>query len=144
MYARINHVIAQSEMQLTMWIETFKSIGAKVVSEVGAVQITITKTSPNKATLISVFPNKSIADKAAKAVEKNRIEAAKLMKMEFNEGFQIENACFDDTGGWKKILRPILLPQGSNRLKKCIQCFFQLRKCKEELSSHNRDLSKIY
>ena len=42
-------------MQLTMWIETFKSIGAKVVSEVGAVQITITKTSPNKATLISVF-----------------------------------------------------------------------------------------
>ena len=35
MYARINHVIAQSEMQLIMWIETFKSIGAKVVSEVG-------------------------------------------------------------------------------------------------------------
>ena len=63
MYARINHVIAQSEMQLTMWIETFKSIGAKVVTEVGAVQLTITKTSPNKATLISVFPNKSIADK---------------------------------------------------------------------------------
>ena len=54
MYARINHVIAQSEMQLTMWIETFKSIGAKVVSDVGAVQLTITKTAPNKATLISV------------------------------------------------------------------------------------------
>ena len=63
MYARINHVIAQSEMQLI-----------------------ITKTSPNKATLISVYPNKTIEDKAAKAVEKNRIEAAKLMKMEFNEG----------------------------------------------------------
>ena len=77
MYARINHVIAQSEMQLTMWIETFKSIGAKVVTEVGAVQLTITKTSPNKATLISVFPNKSIADKAAKAVEKNRIRIAR-------------------------------------------------------------------
>ena len=86
MYARINHVIAQSEMQLTMWIETFKSIWAKVVTEFGAVQLTITKTSPNKATLISVYPNKTIADKAAKAVEKNRIEAAKLMKMEFNEG----------------------------------------------------------
>ena len=86
MYARINHVIAQSEMQLTMWIETFKSIGAKVVTEFGAVQLTITKTSPNKTTLISVYPNKTIADKAAKAVEKNRIEAAKLMKMEFNEG----------------------------------------------------------
>ena len=86
MYARINHVIAQSEMQLTMWIETFKSIGAKVVTDVGAVQLTITKTAPNKATLISVFPNKTVADKAAKAVEKNRTEAAKLMKMEFAEG----------------------------------------------------------
>ena len=73
-------------MQLTKWIETFKSIGAKVVSDVGAVQLTITKTAPNKATLISVFPKKTIADKAAKAVEKNRTEAAKLMKMEFAEG----------------------------------------------------------
>ena len=63
MYARINHVIAQSEMQLT-----------------------ITKTSPNKATLISVYPNKTIVDKAAKAVEKNCIEAAQLMKLEFYEG----------------------------------------------------------
>ena len=69
-----------------MWIETFKSIGAKVVTDVGAVQLTITKTAPNKATLISVFPNKTVADKAAKAVEKNRTEAAKLMKMEFAEG----------------------------------------------------------
>ena len=86
MYARINHVIAQSEMQLTMWIETFKSIGAKVITEVGSVQLTIIKTSPNKATLVSVFPNKSIVDKVAKAVENNHIEAAKLMKMEFNEG----------------------------------------------------------
>ena len=63
MYARINYVIAQSEIQLT-----------------------ITKTSPNKATLISVCPNKTIIDKATKAVEKNRIEATKLMKMKFNEG----------------------------------------------------------
>ena len=86
MYARIHNVTAQSEMQLTMWIETFKSIGAKVVTDVGAVQLTITKTAPNKATLISVFPNKTVADKAAKAVEKNRTEAAKLMKMEFTEG----------------------------------------------------------
>ena len=86
MYARINHVIAQSEMQLTMWIETFKSIWEKVVTEMWAVQLKITKTAPKKATLISVFPNKTIADKAAKAVEKNRIEAAKLMKIEFNEG----------------------------------------------------------
>ena len=64
MYARINHGIAQSEMQLTMWQETF----------------------PNKATLISVYPNKTIVDKAAKAVKKNCIEAAQLMKLEFYEG----------------------------------------------------------
>ena len=57
-------------MQLTMWIETFKSIGAKVVSDVGAVQLTITKTAPNKATLISVFPNKTVSDKVAKAVKR--------------------------------------------------------------------------
>ena len=63
MYARINHVIAQSEMQLT-----------------------ITKTSPNKATLISVYPNKTIVDKTAKAVEKNCIEVEKLIKLEFYEG----------------------------------------------------------
>ena len=63
MYARINHGIAQSEMQLT-----------------------ITKTFPNKATLISVYPNKTIVDKATKAVEKNCIEAAQLMKLEFYEG----------------------------------------------------------
>ena len=63
MYARINHGIAQSEMQLT-----------------------ITKTFPNKATLISVYPNKTIVDKAAKAVKKNCIEAAQLMKLEFYEG----------------------------------------------------------
>ena len=42
MYARINHVIAQSEMQLTMWIETFKSIEQKLYLKL-AVQITITK-----------------------------------------------------------------------------------------------------
>ena len=41
MYARINYEIAQSEIQLT-----------------------ITKTSPNKATLISVYPNKTIIDNA--------------------------------------------------------------------------------
>ena len=70
MYARINHVIAQSEMQLIMWIETFKSIGAKVISAVKAVQITITKTSPNKATLISVYPNKTLQIKRLKLLKR--------------------------------------------------------------------------
>ena len=29
MYARVTNTIAQNEMQLTMWIETFKNIGSK-------------------------------------------------------------------------------------------------------------------
>ena len=59
MYARINHVIAQSEMQLT-----------------------ITKTSPNKATLISVYPNKTIVYKAAKVVEKKLYRSSKINEIE--------------------------------------------------------------
>ena len=42
MYARIHNVIAQSEMQLTMWQETFKAIGAKLNMQNGAKQITVT------------------------------------------------------------------------------------------------------
>ena len=49
MYARIHNVIAQSEMQLTMWQETFKAIGAKLNMQNGAKQITVTKIAPNKA-----------------------------------------------------------------------------------------------
>ncbi len=52
MYARIHNVIAQSEMQLTMWQETFKAIGAKLNMQNGAKQITVTKIAPNKAVLI--------------------------------------------------------------------------------------------
>ena len=82
MYARINHVIAQSEMQLTMWQETFKAIGAKSNMRNGAKQITVTKIAPNKAVLITVFPNKEIADKAFQAVKNNVAEVSKLLKME--------------------------------------------------------------
>ena len=31
MYARVTNTIAQNEMQLTMWIETFKNIGSKKI-----------------------------------------------------------------------------------------------------------------
>ena len=74
-----------------MWIRFRRQSKIKkklkvIASNLDEIQLTITKTAPNKATLISVFPNKTVADKAAKAVEKNRTEAAKLMKMEFTEG----------------------------------------------------------
>ena len=57
MYARVTNTIAQNEMQLTMWIETFKNIGSKKITDAGAIQITITKIAPNKAILMSVYPN---------------------------------------------------------------------------------------
>ena len=68
MYARVANIIAQNELQLTMWIETFKAISAKPMSEFGSIQITITKVSPNKAIMMNVFPNKETADKAKKAL----------------------------------------------------------------------------
>ena len=91
MYARIHNVIAQSEMQLTMWQETFKAIGAKSNMRNGAKQITVTKIAPNKAVLITVFPNKEIADKAFQAVKINVTEVSKLLKMEINEGEVVFN-----------------------------------------------------
>ena len=47
MYARIINLTAQSETQLTMWQEMFKNIGSKQLTELGAIQITITKIAPN-------------------------------------------------------------------------------------------------
>ena len=91
MYARIHNVIAQSEMQLTMWQETFKAIGAKSNMRNGAKQIKVTKIAPNKAVLITVFPNKEIADKAFQAVKNNVAEVSKLLKMEINEGEVVFN-----------------------------------------------------
>ena len=55
MYARVTNTIAQNEMQLTMWIETFKNIGSKKITDAGAIQITVTKTAPNKAIWMALF-----------------------------------------------------------------------------------------
>ena len=68
MYASITNFIAQNEMQMDMWIEFFKNSTAKLMTDAGAIQISITKTAPNKAVLINVFPNKEIAMKARAVV----------------------------------------------------------------------------
>ena len=68
MYASITNFIAQNEMQMDMWIEFFKSQSAKLMTDVGAIQISITKTAPNKAVLMNVFPNKETAMKARAVV----------------------------------------------------------------------------
>ena len=86
MYARVANIIAQNELQLTMWIETFKAISAKPMSEFGSIQITITKVSPNKAIMMNVFPNKETADKAKKAVAEKIKQERELMKLEISEG----------------------------------------------------------
>ena len=86
MYARVANIIAQNKLQLTMWIETFKAISAKPMSEFGSIQITITKVSPNKAIMMNVFPNKEIADKAKKAVAEKIKQEREMMKLEISEG----------------------------------------------------------
>ena len=86
MYARVANIIAQNELQLTMWIETFKAISAKPMSEFGSIQITITKVSPNKASMMNVFPNKETADKAKKAVAEKIKQEREMMKLEISEG----------------------------------------------------------
>ena len=86
MYARVANIIAQNELQLTMWIETFKAISAKPMSEFGSIQITITKVSPNKAIMMNVFPNKETADKAKKAVAQKIKQEREMMKLEISEG----------------------------------------------------------
>ena len=86
MYARVANIIAQNELQLTMWIETFKAISAKPMSEFGSIQITITKVSPNKAIMMNVFPNKETADKAKKAVVEKIKQEREMMKLEISEG----------------------------------------------------------
>ena len=86
MYARVANIIAQNELQLTMWIETFKAISAKPMSAFGSIQITITKVSPNKAIMMNVFPNKETADKAKKAVAEKIKQEREMMKLEISEG----------------------------------------------------------
>ena len=86
MYARVANIIAQNELQLTMWIETFKAISAKPMSEFGSIQITITKVSPNKAIMMNVFPNKETAEKAKKAVAEKIKQEREMMKLEISEG----------------------------------------------------------
>ena len=86
MYARVANIIAQNELQLTMWIETFKAISAKPMSEFGSIQITIAKVSPNKAIMMNVFPNKETADKAKKAVAEKIKQEREMMKLEISEG----------------------------------------------------------
>ena len=91
MYASITNFIAQNEMQMDMWIEFFKSQSAKLMIDVGAVQTSITKTAPNKAVLMNVFPNKEICMKARTVVADRKKQVKELIKTETTEGEVVFN-----------------------------------------------------
>ena len=85
MYARIINITAQSETQLTMWQEMFKNIGSKNLSELGAIQITLTKISPNKAVLMNMYKDNKLLLNIQK--DKYKVsELSKLLKMEITKG----------------------------------------------------------
>ena len=91
MYASITNFIAQNEMQMDMWIEFFKNSTAKLMTDAGAIQISITKTAPNKAVLMNVFPNKEIAMKAREVVADRKKQVKELIKIETTEGEVVFN-----------------------------------------------------
>ena len=72
-------------------VETFKNIGSKKITDVGAIQITITKIAPNKAILMSVYPNKEVADKAINAISENLKQVKEIVKVEISEGEVVFN-----------------------------------------------------
>ena len=91
MYASITNFIAQNEMQMDMWIEFFKSQAAKLMTDAGAIQISITKTALNKAVVMIVFPSKEIAMKARAIVADRRKQVKELIKIETTEGEVVFN-----------------------------------------------------
>ena len=93
MYAIITNFIAQNEMQMDMWIEFFKSQSAKLMTDVGAVQISITKTAPNKAVLMNVFPNKETAMKARAVVADRKKHLKKNNRRVFISLVRYLNIC---------------------------------------------------
>ena len=61
------------------------------ITKIGAIQITVTKISANKAIMITVYPNKSISYKAKDAVKNNIKRVKEFIKLEINEGDVVFN-----------------------------------------------------
>ena len=91
MHAIITNLVAQNEMQLSMWIEFFKSSSSKIMADAGAIQTSITKIAPNKAVLINVFPNKEMAENAKSIAADRKKQVKELIKMETAEGEVVFN-----------------------------------------------------
>ena len=91
MHAIITNLVAQNKMQLSMWIEFFKSSSSKLMIEAGAIQTSITRIAPNKAILVNVFPNKEKAEKAKSIAADRKKQVKELIKMETAEGEVVFN-----------------------------------------------------
>ena len=91
MHAIITNLVAQNEMQLSMWIEFFKSSSSKLMIEAGAIQTSITRIAPNKAILVNIFPNKEKAEKAKSIAADRKKQVKELIKMETAEGEVVFN-----------------------------------------------------
>jgi hypothetical protein len=91
MYAVITNLVAQNEMQLSMWIEFFKSSSSKLMIDAGAIQTSITRIAPNKAILVNIFPNKEKAEKAKSIAADRKKQVKELIKMETAEGEVVFN-----------------------------------------------------
>ena len=91
MHAIITNLVAQNEMQLSMWIEFFKSSISKLMIDAGAIQTSITRIAPNKAILVNVFPNKEKAEKAKSIAADRKKQVKELIKMETAEGEVVFN-----------------------------------------------------
>ena len=91
MHAIITNLVAQNEMQLSMWIEFFKSSSSKIMIDAGAIQTSITRIAPNKAILVNVFPDKEKAEKAKSIAADRKKQVKELIKMETAEGEVVFN-----------------------------------------------------
>ena len=91
MHAIITNLVAQNEMQLSMWIEFFKSSSSKLMINAGAIQTSITRIAPNKAILVNVFPDKEKAEKAKSIAADRKKQVKELIKMETAEGEVVFN-----------------------------------------------------
>lgn len=91
MHAIITNLVAQNEMQLSMWIEFFKSSSSKLMINAGAIQTSITRIAPNKAILVNIFPNKEKAEKAKSIAADRKKQVKELIKMETAEGEVVFN-----------------------------------------------------
>ncbi len=60
--------------------------GLENLTELGAIQITLTKISPNKAVLMNMYKDKESAVKVFQKTKDKVSELSKLLKMEINEG----------------------------------------------------------